>query len=102
MTNLGPKVPKATPADYEAIQGGIPNVSQEGDLKVVTHDYPGGEGMTVKSHIDHGTINMQTPDGTKEFEVDLLRQFHGALVKNKADQRGERVTPEMEKKRREQ
>jgi len=69
---------KATPEDYKEVQGGMPKVKQEGKLKVVVHDYPEGEGMVVRSHIDHGTVYLETKEGkVKEFEVDLLRRFHG-------------------------
>ena len=33
--------------------------------------------MEVTSHIDHGTVNLNTPDGVKEFNVDELKKFHG-------------------------
>ena len=45
----------------------------ENGLTVVTHDYEGGDGMVVRSHIKHGTVIING----KEFKVDLLRQFHG-------------------------
>ena len=74
---LSPSFPEASEADYIKIQGGRPKVSKNGELTTVTHDYPGGEGMTVKSHIDHGVVNLRTENGIKQFNVDELRQFHG-------------------------
>ena len=62
----------ATAEDYTKLQGGIPEVKIEDGLTVVTHKYPKGEGMEVRSHIDHGTVII---NNTK-FKVDLLRKFH--------------------------
>lgn len=77
MVDLTPKVPKATEEDYIEIQGGVPKVSREGKIKTVIHDYPKGEGMIVRSHIEHGTVNLNTSRGSREFKIDLLKQFHG-------------------------
>lgn len=67
----------AQPEDYVEIQGGMPKVEQDGKLTVVTHDYEEGEGMVVKSHLDHGTVILKTSNGDREFKVDLLKMFHG-------------------------
>jgi len=69
--------PEATEEDYIEVQGGIPQVTKKGKLTVVTHDYTGGDGMIVSSHIDHGTVTIPTSTGPKEFKVDLLKRFHG-------------------------
>lgn len=68
---------KATKEDYEEIQGGMPTVEKQGKLTIVNHDYEGGNNMHVASHIDHGTVILQTKKGPVEFIVDLLRRFHG-------------------------
>lgn len=73
MSLIGPKIKPATEEDYIKIQGGMPKVIVENGITTVTHDYEGGDGMIVRSHIDHGTTYI---DG-KEFKIDLLRQFHG-------------------------
>lgn len=73
----GNKIPRATEEDYIEIQGGKPSVKKEGGLVIVTHDYEGGSGMVVKSHIDYGTVNLTTQSGTKNFRVELLEEFHG-------------------------
>ena len=75
--NIGRPVAKAGKEDYEQVQGGMPTVRQEGNLKVVTHNYPGGEDMEVRSHIDHGTVDLTVEGKTKEYEVDLLKKFRG-------------------------
>ena len=69
--------PKATEKHYIEIQGGIPKVSKEGNLTIVEHNYPEGEGMIVRNHIDHGTVILETKDGTREFKVDYLKKYHG-------------------------
>ncbi len=74
---LNNNIPPAEPADYVTIQGGYPQVRKEGKLTVITHNYPLGKGMVVRSHIDHGTVILNTPRGFREFKIDLLRQFHG-------------------------
>lgn len=73
MSFLGPKVEPATEEDYIRIQGGMPKVEKRGKLTIITHDYEGGEGMIVTSHIDHGTVIL----GNKECKIDLLRDLHG-------------------------
>ena len=74
---LTPIFPEATEKDYIEIQGGKPDVYKDGELTVIEHNYPKGKGIIVRSHIDHGTINLKTSTGTKEFRTDLLKQFHG-------------------------
>ncbi|MEK7188717.1 MAG: hypothetical protein AAB685_02605 [Patescibacteria group bacterium] len=71
------KIPKATKEDYIAEQGGMPEVARRGKLTIVTHNYPGGKGMVVSSHINHGKVTLDTPNGSIEFKADLLRRFHG-------------------------
>lgn len=44
---------------------------------MITHEYDQGEGMQVASHVDHGTVIIETKHGPREFLVDLLRKFHG-------------------------
>jgi len=73
MAFLGKKVPPATDEDYIKLQGGKPQVKIENGLTVVTHNYEGGDGMVVRSHINHGTVTING----KEFEVDLIRKHHG-------------------------
>lgn len=73
MSLFGPKIKPATEEDYIKIQGGMPKVTKENGLTVITHDYEGGDGMRVRSHIDHGQVVIDN----KEFRVDLLRKFHG-------------------------
>jgi hypothetical protein len=84
---ISPRVPIATEEDYMQIQGGKPAVTTKGELTVVTHNYPGGDGMQVSSHIDHGMVVIDTPNGPREFEVDLLRQFHGDPCEKQSKQR---------------
>lgn len=73
MAFLGKKVPPATEEDYIKLQGGKPRVEVQDGLTVITHNYEGGDGMVVRSHINHGTVTING----KEFKVDLLREFHG-------------------------
>ncbi len=70
-------IPKADDLDYKEIQGGRPTVEKKGNLTTIIHDYEGGSGIVVTSHIDHGTVVMETERGPREFSVDLLRRFHG-------------------------
>lgn len=70
-------IPIANNEDYVEIQGGVPKISKRGKLTVVTHDYDEGGGMQVASHIDHGTVILETKKGARLFNVDWLKQFHG-------------------------
>lgn len=74
---MSSEIPAATEKDYKKIQGGRPEVTKEDGLTTVTHNYPGGEGMKVRSHIDHGTTIINTPEGPKSFNIDELRDLHG-------------------------
>lgn len=75
---------KASEEDYVEIQGGYPNYFMDGKLIVVHHDYPKGEGMIVRSHRDQGTIVMETSRGPREFNANLIRQFHGTPCENQS------------------
>ncbi len=77
MKNIGKQLPLATKEDYLEIQGGMPKVEQRGKLKVVTHNYGEGGGMIVRSHIDQGTVVLETARGPRLFDANLLREFHG-------------------------
>ena len=77
MVRLGPKIKPASEEDYIKLQGGKPEVSEENGLKVVTHNYEGGEGMVVRSHKDYGTSIILTKNGPREFDTNLLRERHG-------------------------
>jgi len=77
MATFGPKIPPANDEDYKEIQGGRPERTDKGNLTTYTHNYPGGEGMRVTSHINHGTVTISTSRGDREFPVDEVRAFHG-------------------------
>lgn len=69
--------------DWLDVQGGKPKVDKQGQLTVITHDYPGGNGMVVTSHKsveEYGTVNItlgKFMKRTRSFPIALLRQFHG-------------------------
>ena len=44
--------------------------------------------MVVKSHIDHGTAIIDTPEGPREFNVDELRDLHGKPCEAKSRRMG--------------
>lgn len=68
---------KATKADYEAIQGGMPEIEKKGPLTIVKHNYPGGEGMQIPSHEDYGEVTLEINGKPVAFNANLLREFHG-------------------------
>lgn len=64
-------IPKAAKKDYENLQGEEPALSVDPETGMITTKY--SNGTEIKSHIDHGTVNI----GGKEFEVDKVRALHG-------------------------
>lgn len=88
MVRIGLKISEATIQDYIEIQGGMPSVSKKDKLIIVEHDYPEGDGMIVTSHIDHGTVILNTSRGNREFQIDLLRQFHGEPCESESKKLG--------------
>lgn len=78
------EIRKATDADYKTRQGGRPKKKVEGGLTTYTHDYPEGEGMTVISHVDHGTVDI----GRIRYNVDELKEFHGDPCEKQSKQVG--------------
>lgn len=72
--------PNAEPHHYTEIQGGYPLVFREGNINIVHHNYPAGDGMLVRTHNpleSYGTAILNTSDGPRTFQAALLRQFHG-------------------------
>lgn len=66
--------------DWLDLQGGKPRVTINEPLTIVTHDYPAGGGMIVKSHIaieEMGSVNILVNGKIVEVPTALIRQFHG-------------------------
>ena len=74
---LTPRFPEATSEDYKKIQGGKPTVTEKDGVFTITHNYPGGEGMVVRSRMKPETVTLTVDGNPKEFRADLLKQFHG-------------------------
>ena len=65
---------------WTSLQGGKPKVSKEGSLTVVTHNYPQGGGMVVRSHIPverYGTVKIMVSGTSIEVPAALVRRLHG-------------------------
>lgn len=71
------RVSKASEEDYIEIQGGKPTVKENGKSRTIIHNYEGGEGMTVTGAVDYEPVILMTTRGPREFDTNLLRQFHG-------------------------
>jgi hypothetical protein len=70
------KVRKATTADYINRQGGIPTITRDGKIWVITHNYL-SESPEIRTHISpkqRGTVII----GGVEYEVSKLWEFEGA------------------------
>ncbi|MFV1917370.1 MAG: hypothetical protein ACC618_02750 [Patescibacteria group bacterium] len=70
----------ATEKDWISLQGGKPKVSVEDNLTTVTHNYPAGEGMVVRSHNStehYGTVKILVNDRLVEVPTALVKKFHG-------------------------
>jgi len=67
------KIRKANKNDYEKFQGGIPEVTKDGEITVITHKYPGGEGMEIRTRENYEPVII----GGVEYNTNLLRKFHG-------------------------
>ncbi len=77
-----------TEQEWIAAQGGRPTVTTRGKLNVITHDYPGGDGMEVASHIpleNRGSTFIEIAGKLLMFPVGLLRRFHGEPCENKGN-----------------
>jgi|GEM_PF-7054934 len=71
-------VPKATKTDYEKIQGEMPTKKTDGDFTIITYE----DGTEIRSRTDHGSVNLMTPEGTKQFDVNRIRSLHGTPCEN--------------------
>lgn len=67
------KVRKATKDDYEKFQGGIPEVTKDGSITIITHQYPRSEGMVIRTRQNYEPVII----GGVEYNTNLLRKFHG-------------------------
>lgn len=90
-------IPLAHDEDYIYLQGGKPTVRQEGKLKVVTHGYENGNGMEVRSHIDYGTVIIDTPKGPRVFDANLIRSIHGEPCETQSRKNGGESYPRKNK-----
>ena len=67
------KIRQASEADYTKIQGGIPTVHKDSEITIITHNYPGGQGMEIRTTHNYEPVII---DGV-EYNTNLLRRFHG-------------------------
>ncbi|KKS33004.1 MAG: hypothetical protein UU93_C0003G0012 [Candidatus Amesbacteria bacterium GW2011_GWA2_42_12] len=69
----------ATDEDYESVQGGVPTITSEGRLTIITHYYS-DDPLIVRSFRtiqDFGTVILDLGGRSVMFSVGLLRMFHG-------------------------
>lgn len=70
------KILKATTQDYIDLQGGEPSIKRRNGLFHIRHNYSGGQGTHVVTHINPASRGTVVIDG-KEFEVAKLLRFEG-------------------------
>ena len=66
--------------EWVSLQGGKPDVSNQGALTIIKHNYPKGEGMVVRSHIaveEYGTVKIMVNGTSIEVPAALVKRLHG-------------------------